>query len=172
MRLFGLHPRVMSEQRHGGQGRLHLLFLGPLGLWDHVVFVIGSSLVDSTGKGWAWARSQHGGHRRRWESRDQLFFLPPSSGKAIRRANLLFGLSVLHSSSRFSPKLLNLHSTVKLNITNFVDVISQPNSLMFLLLACSISPELRHIVKSLLVMDSAEVNLCFTASAQLRRGVL
>lgn len=100
------------------------------------------------------------------------FYFPPSSGKAIRRANLLFGLSVLHSSSRFSPKLLNLHSTVKLNITNFVDVISQPNSLMFLLLVCSISPELRHIVKSLLVMDSAEVNLCFTASAQLRRGVL
>lgn len=98
------------------------------------------------------------------------FFFPPSSGKAIRRANLLFGLSVLHSSSRFSPKLLNLHSTVKLNITNFVDVISQLNNLMLLLLACSISTELRHIVKSLLVMDSAEVNLCFTGFCSTETG--
>jgi hypothetical protein len=69
--------------------------------------------------------------------------------------------------------LLNLHSTVKLNITNFVDIISQPNNLIFILLVCSISTELRHIFKSLLVMDSAELNLRFTGfcSAETGRAV-
>lgn len=84
--------------------------------------------------------------------------------------NLLFGLPVLHSSSRISPKLLNLHSTVKLNITNFVDIISQPNNLMFILLVCSISKELRPIFKVQLVMDSAEVNLCFTGFCSAETG--
>lgn len=116
------------------------------------------------------------GHGSRWESTDQLFPPPGSGGGgggggAIRRADLLFGLPVLHSSSRCSPKLLDLHSTVKLNITNFVDIISQPNNLMCILRVCSISTELRRIFKSQRVMDSAEGNLCVAqASAQLRRG--
>lgn len=102
---------------------------------------------------------------------DQLF--PPLSSETIRRSNLLFGLPVLHSSLRFSPKLLNLHSTVKLNITNFVDIISQPNNLIFILLVCSISTEHRHIFKSLPVMDSAELKPRFTGfcSAETGRAV-
>lgn len=114
------------------------------------------------------------GHGSRWESTDQLF--PSGSGGggggggAIRRADLLFGLPVLHSSSRCSPKLLDLHSTVKLNITNFVDIISQPNNLMFILRVCSISTELRRIFKSQRVMDSAEGNLCFTGFCSAEGG--